>query len=449
VKRRLALRARLAAFATATCLAALGVGAVGTWAYVRTVALRELDADLADGSREFFRDVENFEGGDGGHPSEWTERFVPLMLRDDFVDLRGPGGQVLYLSPRLRPETLANAHPGYGYVWLHGTRLRVGVFHNRELRLALASPLEPVERGARRLLYGFLLAAPVVATLAALSGHWLAERALAPVARLAREAEAITAERLDQRLPVPQAPDELRQLALVLNHTLERLERSFAQATRFSAEASHQLRTPLAVLRTGLDTLNTSPNLTEPDRSAVEELLDQVRRLTSLTGDLLTLAQADAGRLETRRAAGDLRGVFSACLDDAATLADLHGITLESEVPEQLPIHADPAQITATLQNLLENAVKYNRPAGRISVIVKLGDELLVRVGNTGTPIPPARQTQIFERFFRGQNDERTPGTGLGLSLAREFARAHGGDLELVVSANDWTEFLLHLPAQR
>ncbi len=449
MKRRLALRARLAMFATATCLVALGVGAAGTWLYVRTVALDELDADLADGAREFFRDVENFEGGGGGRPSVWSERFVPLALRDDFVDLRGPDGQVLYLSPKLQPETLATARPGHGYAWLGGARLRVGVFQHREFRLALAAPMEPVERSARRLLYGFLLATPIVAALAALGGRWLAGRALAPVAQLAREAEAITAQRLDQRLPVPRATDELRQLATVLNRTLERLERSFAQATRFSAEASHQLRTPLAVLRTGLDALHASPALTGPDRLAVAELLDQVRRLTSLTADLLTLAQADAGRLETRRTATDLRAVFEACLDDAATLAELRGLTLESELPARLPFCADAAQVTAMLQNLLENAVKYNRPAGRIRLVVLLDKDLTVRVGNTGTPIPPGRQAQIFERFFRGQNDERTSGTGLGLSLAREFARAHGGDLELVASADDWTEFLLRLPAER
>jgi two-component system phosphate regulon sensor histidine kinase PhoR len=136
-------------------------------------------------------------------------------------------------------------------------------------------------------------------------------------------------------------------------------------------------------------------------------------------------------------------------MEDARTLGEKNNLTIEARFPEKLPVVGDRDMIELALQNLIENAVKYNRPDGRISISVEeTSDETQICVGNTGRGIPPERASQIFERFYRARGDEQTPGHGLGLSIARELARAHEGDLTLISSSDDWTEFCLRFGKQ-
>ena len=440
------LRSRIALYAVASSVVALAAWAALTWLMLRYVETRLFDRRVRTDADELFRDMENFTGGPRD-PREITERFVPLALRDRYIEIVGANDDLLYSSPNLGDETLGDAPAGFSSRVLHGRNVRVGVFRHGDLTLYVGAELAEVERLGRDLLIAFLAALPVVVGLIALGGYSVGLRALQPVIEITQVAEEITAERLDRRLPLPTAQDELHRLAMALNRTFERLERSFEQAVRFSADASHQLKTPLTLLRVGLDELLRSPKCAGPEKEAVHELLDQVRRLTSLTEDLLLLARADAGRLGLRRVRCDLRPVFDECLDDARTLAEARDIALEMGLPERIEAETDAGSVTVILQNLIENAVKYNRDGGRLRVCARvMSGWLEVSVGNTGEPIPTERQSHIFERFFRGQSDERIAGTGLGLSLARELSRAHGGELELAKSADDWTEFTLRLP---
>ncbi len=443
----LSLRSKIVLLAVASSIVVLVVGAAGTWLMLRHVAVRELDARLNTDAKELFRDFDNFTGGPRDQRAEFTERFIPLALRERWIELAGRHGELLYRSESLGDTTLAGAPPGFSNREIDGQPVRVGVFESEEMRLYIAADLGEIRRFERNLGMAFLLALPVVGLSLALTGRWLAHRALQPIDEVTRAAGQITAARLDLRLPEPAARDEIHRLVAVLNATFERLERSFEQAVRFSADASHQLKTPLSVLRVGLDALLHSPKCDGAEKDAVNELLDQVRRLTSLTEDLLLLARVDAGRLELRRVPCDLRHVFDECLDDARTIAEGRGITLEASLPARIEAEADPGRVTIILQNLLENAVKYNRAGGRLCLCVKVTPPWLeVIVGNSGEPIAPERRAHIFERFSRGLSDERIAGTGLGLSLARELARAHGGELELSESADDWIGFTLRLP---
>lgn len=441
------LRLKIALLAVVSCAAALAAGAVSMWFALHRTELRQLDESLTTGAQEFFRDLENFDGLRREQRTEITDRFVPPSLRGRLVELTGRHGELLFRSANLGDTSLAETPGKFSTRVVNGTTVRLGVFPHEDVRLVVGTDLGEVQRAERNLGLALLTALPVVVVIIAAAGSFLARRALRPVDEVTRAAGQITAARLAHRLPEPRTHDEIHRLVAVLNAMFERLQRSFEQAVRFSADASHQLKTPLSVLRAGLDELLLSPRLDAEDKAALDILLDQVRRLTSLTQDLLLLARADAGRLEVRKAPCDLRTILDDCLDDARALAEEKHLVVETDLPPRLELEADLRWVALIVQNLLENAVKYNRTGGRIEVRASVAEPWLeLCIANTGTPIPPERQAHVFDRFSRGFSDERIAGTGLGLSLARELARAQGGEIALAESTADRTEFRLRLP---
>ena len=297
---------------------------------------------------------------------------------------------------------------------------------------------------------GMLGAIPTVLLVIAIGGRWVAKQALAPVEAIAHAASRVSVHNLDQRLPVPPTADEIAELITVLNATLDRLQRSFEQSVRFSAEASHHLKTPLSVLRAGIEEILTDPDTPAKQQTRADALLHQVHQLTSIAENLLLLARADAGRLELHREEFDLSEVLRGMCEDASVMAEAEGLDVEAKLPAELPLVGDRRMISLIVQNLLENAIKYNQPEGCICIYAKVVDgEAEVIVRNNGEPIPPERAPHIFERFYRARTDARIPGQGLGLSLACELAKAHSGNLELVRSDREWTEFRLSLPAHQ
>jgi signal transduction histidine kinase len=290
-------------------------------------------------------------------------------------------------------------------------------------------------------------AIPTVLVVVAIGGRWVARRALGPVEEIRQAAARISPRHLNERLPVPPAKDEIAGLVSVLNKTFEHLQRSFEQSIRFSADASHHLKTPLAILRAGIEEILTDPKSSAMQQARANALLDQVHHLTSVSDNLLLLARADAGRLDLERREFDLREVLDGACDDARTLAEDTGIKVETTIADHLPIVGDPFAIGLIVQNLIDNAIKYNQRDGCIRLMAQACDgQVEVAVANKGKPIPKERAEQIFERFYRARSNQRAPGQGLGLSIARELAIAHGGQLSLVRSDSDWTEFRLTLP---
>jgi signal transduction histidine kinase len=223
-----------------------------------------------------------------------------------------------------------------------------------------------------------------------------------------------------------------------LESTGEELQR----AARFSADASHQLKTPVTVLRAGLEEILTHDHLSTTERESLAVLVHQTYRLSGVIEDLLLLSRLDAGRLRLEFAPVDLAALIAAAVDDLTALPVETEFAVETDFPPTLLVAAERRYAALILQNLLENARKYNRPDGRIRLAARtVGGVVELVVGNTGRTIPSEAQAHIFERFHRGAVGENLPGYGLGLNLARELARLHGGDLRLLRSAADWTEF--------
>lgn len=264
---------------------------------------------------------------------------------------------------------------------------------------------------------GLLLIGLVVSQLAA-------RRLAAPVEQLAAESE-------EDRVQRARA-----EAALEVSH--EELQRS----ARFSADASHQLKTPVTVLRAGLEELITQDDLSPATREELGALVHQTFRLSSVIEDLLLLSRVDAGRLTLELRAVNLSQMIEAALDDLSVLPEVPELKIETDFPASLHVAGEKRYTALILQNLLENAHKYNRPGGRLRIaITETNGDVRLMVGNTGWSIPAEAQPHIFERFHRGAMGENVPGYGLGLNLARELARLHQGELRLIKSQDDWTEF--------
>ena len=229
-----------------------------------------------------------------------------------------------------------------------------------------------------------------------------------------------------------------RRAEAALEQTHEELQRS----ARFSADASHQLKTPVAGLRAGLDDLLSRDDLAPEVRDEISGLIHQTYRLTSVVEDLLLLSRMDAGRLHLDFAPVNLSQVVEAELDDISAQPDGRGLVIETNFPPAIHVEGEKRYTVLIVRNLVENAWKYNRSGGRIRLTAhENGGRVYLTVGNTGRGIPKEAQPHIFERFHRGGMGENIPGHGLGLNLARELARLHGGDLGLMRSDDTWTEF--------
>ena len=440
------LRWKVALYSASLAVAATLGGAITTWFVLRQAEIAAFDRRLTTDAQEFFRDVEHFEGGRTDERPVFKEIFVPLSLRKHLVEVTDTSGTVLYLSPRLRQPFPRDDIKKFHNHKIGGQNIRLAEFSENGLTLRAGDDLKAINQVGRDILLAMLGAIPTVLLVTLFGSAWVASKAIAPVEDIRRAAKRITAQRLDQRLPVPPTNDEIAGLIEVLNATFERLQRSFEQSARFSADASHHLKTPIAVLRAGVEEILSDLQCSEGTQARAEALLHRIHHLSSVVDNLLLLSRADAGRLELWKAEFDLGEVLEGVLDDALTLAEPLDLKVEADVPKHLLLKADRTFVAMITQNLVENAVKYNTPGGRIRIGARaINGAVEITIGNTGDGIPKDRTGQVFERFYRVCGGERVPGHGLGLSTARELARAHGGDVDLVRSDGNWTEMRLRL----
>jgi signal transduction histidine kinase len=260
------------------------------------------------------------------------------------------------------------------------------------------------------------------------ASHVVALRFSAPVKKLALDSEENRAQR--------------KRAEAALASTTQELERS----ARYSADASHQLKSPVTVLRVGLETLLTREGFKPEIYEELSTLLHQTHRLTGVIDDLLLLSRLDAGHLQIASTPVNLSQLVDEWLDDLSALPDSPDVKIEKELTAGLFVAGEKQYTSLIVQNLLENARKYNRPGGLIRVSAHSNARnVVLNIGNTGRTIPLGEN--IFERFHHRSTPSASSGHGIGLNLARELARLHGGDLSLVRSENDWTEFAVRFPA--
>ena len=322
----------------------------------------------------------------------------------------------------------------------------------REIRGEPNSPIV-IRKEASELIFdlatAYLTALPAAALAAAFGVWWITRKSLQPLQDVADAAEQIHAKALDQRLPQPAAQDEIGRLVLVLNDTFDRLGRSFAQATRFSSDASHELKTPLTIMRGEIESALRSGLNTPMTDSLLDSLLSQTQRLSTITENLLLLSRADARALSLKKEAVDFSALCQDVVEDGEILGMRRNIETKAEISPEVIVWADKSYVRQALLNLLDNAIKYNFESGTVSIsLTKSGSLAIFRIANTGQEIPKDRETSVFERFYRADASRTgdVVGSGLGLSICREIALAHGGHIWLERTEPGWTTFVLTLP---
>ena len=243
------LKVKVGAYAALLTVACLAVTAAVILSWTHFRMLQDVDASLRESAGELVQNLRNFRGVPVNPRRPLSAKFIPVALRDRYLVVMGPERQILYRSPRLGEEELVAGASPLRTIRLLGKPCRVGHFKEAPYEVLIATDLTAMEAARKELRTGFLLALPAVGLLAFFGGIWLGRRAVAPVAALTAAAERISADRPEERLPMPPAKDEIARLTAVVNESFGRLQQSYEAARRFSADASHQLKTPVAVLR--------------------------------------------------------------------------------------------------------------------------------------------------------------------------------------------------------
>ncbi|MFO1497145.1 MAG: HAMP domain-containing sensor histidine kinase [Verrucomicrobiota bacterium] len=401
-------------------------------------------------------DVTNLSLAPGDDPALPTAETV--SQNQPRVQPPGPSGRAgLRLSPDRvgrtdgeRPEgpPLFTKAPRFFTAKAGAALWRLGAFGNGQTSVILGINYDEIQGELNRLRDAFLLVLPAALVLVGIGGWITGSQALRPLRLIADTAEGVTARGLDQRIPLADSDQEVARLITVLNKMMDRLEKSFHQATRFTADASHELKTPLAIMQGALDhALQTVP-IGSPQQVVFNHLLEETHRLKNITRTLLLLAQADSGQLKLCREPIDLTDLLENMLEDARVLAAPSDLAFDVHIPPGLQTIGDAHLLSTAIRNVIGNAVKHNEPHGRIALHVRTVDgPIAIVVANTGPGISQADQRRLFERFFRGGPTGRhsAEGSGLGLSLAREILCAHGGELALQESRPGWPAFVIRL----
>ena len=309
--------------------------------------------------------------------------------------------------------------------------------------------LEMSDTTLRRFLLTMAALFPISLLLAGGGGWILARRALRPVDRIAETARRISAEHLAARLEDTGAKDELSRLVQTLNEMLERLDASFHQIRQFSADASHELQTPLTILKGEIEVALRTPRTPNEYQGILTSALEEINRLTRLVEGLLLLARADAGVLRMDHKPVDLVQLIEEAYGQAKILADNRQITLLLKEMEPLTVSGDYDRLRRVLLNLVDNGIKYTPAGGRVMLSLRgEGQWASLRIADSGIGLSPEEQKNIFERFYRSAEarSRAEGGAGLGLCIARSIVEAHGGKIQVESAPGQGSTFTVLLP---
>jgi heavy metal sensor kinase len=296
-----------------------------------------------------------------------------------------------------------------------------------------------------------IIALPVTLVLASIGGLFLASRALRPVDQIARAARSISAHDLSQRLNLDLPDDELGRLARTFDAMIARLDKAFRRQRRFTADASHELRTPLTIIKGDLSLALAHPRDAGYYYQVLAEVDEEVDHMSRLVERLLSLARADAEGLVLHRQTVDLSVILNDLIEQTRPLAEAKGLTLTAQIAPSLVASVDPDAVTQVVLNLLDNAIKYT-PSGRVRLSAHRtrsgSDGIRIAISDSGPGIPAEHLPHIFDRFYRVDRarSRELGGAGLGLAIARELARAHGGDVTVHSVSGEGSTFSVHLP---
>jgi two-component system, OmpR family, heavy metal sensor histidine kinase CusS len=389
-------------------------------------------------------------------------RVSDLWESGAIFEVVGPDGQWIYRAPRFLSalpalQPLKDKGTSFQTTNLEALQYRVARRHivvNGNVYLVDAAvPTEPFDQALDNFRLTEKRFLPLLVVLASLLGYWLSGRALAPVNRIIHGAERVGVRNLSRRLEVPQAKDELRRLTEQLNAMLDRIEASVKRITQFTADASHDLRTPLALIRTNAELALRRPRSDTEYREALGRILATSEETSDLIEHLLMLARADANVAQLKLEPTNLHPVLQRVAQKANVLALGKGIAFSDRaVPHANSILANETALERLFMSVLDNAVKYTPASGHVALDLHLEDgHAVIEVRDTGIGIAEKDLPHVFERFYRADQarSRGTRGSGLGLSIAKWIAESHHGSIELLSRPGQGTTVTIRLPLLR
>lgn len=404
--------------------------------------------------------------------AEVSPRLKPLLeLLPDFVLLKDSRDYSLYKSEPVRLlsesdqlllDAAARAMPdsspplivplASGDLLVHVRRVP-GIGTRGQIdRVWVGLPTEAAQLAPSELVNTMFVVAPFLVALSVMFAHFIAGRAFRPIDRIIDQVEAITDGRsLHRRLAIGAAGDELARLSSTLNAMIERLETSFGALRRFTADASHELKTPLTVMRVDVERAMSPLSTGTEQAVALEEALQQLTRMADLVDSLLTLARADEGRFDLHREPVDLAPIAREVVETARLLGEEPGLIIDAPVIEDVEVSGDVTRLRQLFLNLVTNAIKYTPRGGRVEItLIRSGEQVSLAVRDTGIGIAAADLPYVFERFWRADRvrsraSERG-GFGLGLAICQWIAQAHGGTLSVQSRLGRGSTFTVTLP---
>jgi heavy metal sensor kinase len=371
------------------------------------------------------------------------DEYSRSLLHPHLLAISGEAGQIIYenfpgVAGQIAKSRRQRINKPQEFSWegkhywalSRPVSLREGTF---QTFLAISS--ESVDRAVRLLAFLLVVAVPVFIICGAVGGYWLSRRALSPVDRITEAARTIGVTNLSERLAVPATNDELQRLAETWNDMLQRLEIAVSQISQFTADASHELRTPVAIIRLAAENALRKRRSESEYRQALQKIQSESESMTQLIENLLFLARADVNRLSIDLEMVDIRTlVETACLD-LSPLAEEKSIALIQNVPgSPLPVLGNYSALRRMLIILLDNAIKYTPAGGKVSVgLREHSGKAVLTVEDTGIGIPEEAQSRVFQRFFRvdSSRNKESGGYGLGLAIAQTIVNQHEASIEL------------------
>ncbi|SNT36774.1 Signal transduction histidine kinase [Granulicella rosea] len=391
------------------------------------------------------------------------------LLIDRLMEVRADDGTVIYRSATLQGKPLGDEDPkrdeGDGAFNFneHMTRLQNGTFvlmishrhpvQGRMLLIRIGYSLAPLADRMLHFLFALLLALPIALAAAGLVGYRFAQRALAPLDSMTSRAEQITATNLHGRLEIEDEHDELGRMATVLNSLLSRLERSFAQLHRFTADAAHELKTPLTSIRAVGEGVLEGEQSPAAYREAVSSMLEETSRLNQTVEGLLLLSKAEAGQIVVQPTRFDLRELVDEIVALLDVLIDERRVTIRQIGAEaaQTPVSADRTLVRTCVLNVLHNAVKFSPEGGVITVAYESREENMLRLSilDEGPGIAESDRQRVFERFFRVRavRASGADGAGLGLAIAMLAIEANHGKIYFDAREGEGSLCYIEIPA--
>jgi heavy metal sensor kinase len=456
---KLSLRTKLTAwYTTVLVLAVAGFGAIADYGFQDSIDTTVNDASRADVASIQEVLVRTVPKGPAEVADELNE-VAGLWTGSVLLEVSNPQGQIIFQSAGFRHPDRAIPEPiqselRFATANLDATEYRIAsqivAVDGQKFRVRAAVPTEPFDQALDRFRVILKGALPLLVIFAALAGYWLSGRALSPVNAIIQTARGIGVSNLSGRLAVPAANDELRHLSETLNAMLGRIELSVKRLTQFTADASHDLRTPIALIRTSAELALRRSRSADEYRETLARILSTSEETTRLIEDLLTLARADAGAAILQLRSEDIVPHVTRAAEQSALLAAAKSVQFSRSIPAApLTFSLDSRAIERLLLILLENAVKYTPAGGSVSLqLTNEGERVSIEVRDTGIGISERDLPHIFERFYRADvaRTRDSGGSGLGLAIARWIVEQHGGVIEAQSTLGGGSIFRVTLP---